>query len=147
MRNYICLHCGHHFTEEEIDAKYYDYATGTYDSEECPNCDSEDFEEAEHCDECDEWFPVGTCANGICESCMEKHASDFDIVKRYGDSLKEERKINGFFSWMFTDDEIDEILEREARSSLFIQEYMKKYATQDPDDFTMWLKKEEKKDD
>ena len=143
---YICIHCGHHF--EEPSNRYNKRWSDSDDSEQyCPNCGSEDFEEAEHCEECDEWFPVGTCANGICESCMEKHASDFETVKRYGDSHKEERTINGFFSWMFTDDEIDEILEREARSSIFIQEYMKKYATQDPDEFTMWIKKEEKKDD
>ena len=141
---YICLHCGLQFDDPVLTHNGGYYEEPWY---ECPYCGSDAFEEAEQCEECDEWFPVGTCANGICESCMEKHASDFDIVKRYGDSLKEERKINGFFSWIFTDDEIDEILEREARSSLFIQEYMKKYATQDPDDFTMWLKKEDKKDD
>ena len=139
MKNYICLHCGHHFTEEEIDAEYYDYATGTYDSEECPNCDSEDFEEAEHCEECDEWFPVGTCANGICESCMEKHANDYETVKAYGADRKEAVEINGLFAWAFTPAEIEEILERELKNSGKAEKDAHTFATDDSDDFTNWL--------
>ena len=141
--NYICIHCGHHFDGREIDEKYYDYATGTYDREECPNCGSEDFEEADHCDECDEWFPVGTCTNGICESCMDKHASDYETVKRYGDSIREERKLNGLFAWVFNESEIDDILEKILMESGKSSDYARRYATNDPDDFTLWLKRDE----
>lgn len=93
MRTYICLHCGHHFDGDEIVAKYYDRATGTYDREECPNCGSEDFEEAGHCIKCFEYFPLDN-TNGaeeymvgsICIGCLKKSVNRANAMKYALDS-------------------------------------------------------------
>ena len=78
MTKFICLHCGHHFDGDEIVAKHYDRATGTWDSEECPNCGSEDFEEAGHCLKCGDYFPIDDLnspdnymVGSICRCCVE----------------------------------------------------------------------------
>lgn len=82
MKTYICLQCTAHFDGDEIVAKHYDRATGTWDAEECPECGSEDFEEAGYCVICDDYYPIDN-SNGaenymigrICKKCLEKNAT------------------------------------------------------------------------
>lgn len=113
---YICLHCGHHFDGDEIVAKHYDRATGTWDAEECPECGSEDFEEAGHCIKCDGYFPLDDSNNpenymvgSICKDCVEK-AQTFDNALKYGADRKTAVELNGFIAYAFSAAEIEEIL-------------------------------------
>ena len=149
MKNYkmICLHCGHVFDEEEIVAKYYDKATGTYDREECPNCGSEDFEEAAHCDECDEWFLCDEVVGRLCDKCLKKHINE-DTVFKYGDARKQGVELNGFLAYVFEPDEIEEILTEHFRSIWGERqtELINNYITDDPDDFGNWISNEREED-
>ena len=142
MKNYkmICLHCGHVFDGEEIVAKYYDRATGTYDREECPNCGSEDFEEAAHCDECDEYFPCDEVIGHVCEKCLKKHINE-DAVFKYGDARKQGVELNGFLAYVFEPDEIEHIL-TEHFKSLWKDprtELVEDFCNDDIGDFSEWL--------
>ena len=88
MTKYICLHCGHHFDGDEIVAKHYDRATGTWDAEECPNCGSEDFCEAGHCIKCDGYFPLDDdnkpenyMVGSICLDCLKKSVNRANAIQ------------------------------------------------------------------
>lgn len=123
MRTYICLHCGHHFSCDEIVAKYYDRATGTYDREECPACGSEDFEEAGHCLKCGDYFPVDDLnspenymVGSICRCCVEKRMT---LANAFAYALDREIDIR----------ELDGATESDAR----------KFCAEDIYDFSEWL--------
>ena len=141
---YICLHCGLQFDDPVLTHNGGYYEEPWY---ECPYCGSDAFEETEQCEECDEWVNEKNLVNGLCAACIEKHANDYETVKAYGAARKECIEINGLFAWAFTTAEIEEILERELKNSGNAEKDAHRFATDDPDDFTMWLKKEEKKDE
>ena len=142
---YICLHCGHHFDGDEIVAKHYDRATGTWDSEECPNCGSEYFEEAEKCDKCGEWHVADKVVNGMCEECLTKAATPQNAYE-WGEQEKQGVELNGFIAWAFTADEIESILLNELmKDKDLAAKYARDYCMDDSWMFAEYLKGEEDK--
>ena len=138
---FICLHCGHEF--EEIHAKNYDSATGTWE-EYCPNCGSEDFEEAEKCEKCGEWHISDKVANGICEDCLTE-ASTPQNAYAWGEHEKQGVELNGFVAWAFTADEINSILLNELmKSKDLADKYARDYCMDDAWMFANYLKEEDK---
>jgi hypothetical protein len=140
MTKFICLHCGHHFDGDEIVAKHYDRATGTWDSEECPNCGSEDFEEAAQCPICKEWFSDDDMRYGVCESCIDSGVTKRNAF-RYGSANSQELAINGFMAWVYSLDNIEHILEEHFKSES--DEWQKRMATEychsDKYSFAEWM--------
>lgn len=133
---WICNDCGEVF---ENPREYYDHGTG-YHSLDCPHCGSDDIDEAERCAECDEWVIEKNLVNGLCPACIEKHAVDYETVKAYGAARKECIELNGFLTYAFSPDEIEEILDRELRNTETLKTiYAKDFATDDTDDFTKWF--------
>lgn len=140
MTKFICLHCGHHFDGDEIVAKHYDRATGTWDSEECPNCGSEDFEEAEQCPICGEWFSEEDMQYGVCADCIEKNVTK-DNAFLYGSEDTQTVEINGFLAWCYSADEIMEILSKhfEQTSDGWKKRMVAEYCNDDKWNFADWL--------
>lgn len=136
---WVCNTCGHVFTEPE---EYYERDTGYYGTE-CPHCFCDDIDEAEQCVDCGKWVNEKKLVNGYCEACVERHASDYETVKEYGAGITDTVTINGLFAWAFSVSEIEEILEKILIESDKVQDYARRYATNDTDDFTQWLKKED----
>ena len=138
--NYVCIHCGHHFTEPHN--RYNRRWSDSDESEQyCPNCGSEDFEEAGHCIKCDEDFPLEQMVVSICRGCVEK-AQTFDNALRYGADRKESVEINGFLAWAFTTSDIEEILTNVLRIEAGHEvgkEDAHKYLSDDIYDFSEWL--------
>lgn len=133
---WICNDCGAVF---ENPREYYEHDTG-YHGMECPHCGSDDIDEAERCAECDEWVNENNLVNGLCPACIERHASDYETVKAYGADRKEAVEINGFLAWVYSPEEIEEVLYRDLRKTETLKtNYAKRFATDDPDDFTDWL--------
>ena len=133
---WICNDCGAVF---ENPREYYELDTG-YHGADCPHCGSDDIDEAKRCAECDEWVNENTIVNGLCPACIVKHANDYETVKAYGADRKEAVEINGFLTWAYSPEEIEEVLYRDLRKTETLKTiYAKMFATDDTDDFTNWL--------
>ena len=85
---YICLHCGHAFTEPHN--RYNRRWSDSDDSDAtCPNCGSIDYEVAGHCIKCDEYKPLDKSTGApnymigsICLDCVKKRMTK-DNAFRY----------------------------------------------------------------
>ena len=164
---FVCLHCGHSF--EEAHNRYNRRWSDSDDSEQyCPNCGSEDIEEAEQCSICGEWHSEDALSGGVCEKCLDKHATIENAIKWGEDEREEAEKfmkyhsirpsqadclipINGFLAYVYTPSEIDEILRKDFESlrkdfPAKAQEYASNYITDDPSAFAEWYKEAMKND-
>ena len=137
---YICKECGCTYTEDAVPT-YQDFTQlgekGFIDDCSCGG----EIVEAYECVLCDE-----LSANVMCDKCLNENIT-FETVLRYGNDTKQNIEINGYLAHEFTEEQINEILERELREAkkLGFKTKHEEYANNDLGHFEMWL--EENKDD
>lgn len=73
------------------------------------------FVEATECDECGEYFEKNG-EQSICDKCLEKYKT-FDNAIKIGAEYPIKKGINQFLAWCFSEEEINQILERELREA------------------------------
>ena len=117
---YICVDCGFVFEETEVDFESYNHADhGDRPAVEewacCPACKGA-FTDAVKCKMCENWFDEVHLFGGVCDKCIEVN-SDFDTCLNVGSRHRESVRLNSFLFWLFDEDEIEQILTREARGS------------------------------
>ena len=137
MSFFVCLHCGHEFSWEEL-KRTYDRGTGHYD-DECPNCGSEDIEEAESCVECGAVKSKDSLINGICAGCIKEAADDMRIAYQYGAARTSVIELNGVLARAFTRVQIEAILENWLMVNGDFGKECFQFATDDEGDFAEWL--------
>ena len=140
MSFFVCLHCGHEFSWEEL-KRTYDRGTGHYD-DECPNCGSEDIEEAESCVECGAVKSKDSLINGICAGCIKEAADDMRLAYQYGAERTSVIELNGVLAMAFTRVQIEAILENWLMVNGDFGKECFQFATDDEGDFAEWLKEE-----
>lgn len=140
MSFFVCLHCGHEFSWEEL-KRTYDRGTGHYD-DECPNCGSEDIEEAESCVECGAVKSKDSLINGICAGCIKEAADDMRLAYQYGAERTSVIELNGVLARAFTRVQIEAILENWLMVNGDFGKECFQFATDDEGDFAEWLKEE-----
>lgn len=109
---------GESFTEELL-----------YDAE-CPHCGGA-FVEARVCPICKVTY-INADTEFMCSSCLEDNTT-YENAKEMGAKVEDKIKINGFWSFVFTSSEIDEIL-KEAFEELpeeLQKKYIKEYCEED----------------
>lgn len=103
---YKCCNCSNVF-EEPI--KRFSKETGNYFS--CPDCGMpDDFIELKPCEICGELYDEDVLHDGMCIQCIEDNTSFETIVDILKDDEKEPAYLNPFFTQVFTDSEIAEII-------------------------------------
>ncbi len=133
---YICKECGRTYTEDTV-PEYQDFTPlgeqGFIDDCSCGG----EIIEAYECVLCDE-----PTANAVCNKCLNENIT-FETVLRYGTDAKQNIEINGYLAHEFTEEQINEILERELREAkkLGYQTKHKEYAKYDLNHFETWLEK------
>lgn len=137
MSFFVCLHCGHEFSWEEL-KRTYDRGTGHYD-DECPNCGSEDIEEAESCVECGAVKSKDSLINGICAGCIKEAADDMRLAYQYGAARTSVIELNGVLARAFTRVQIEAILENWLMVNGDFGKECFQFATDDECDFAEWL--------
>lgn len=137
MSFFVCLHCGHEFSWEEL-KRTYDRGTGHYD-DECPNCGSEDIEEAESCVECGAVKSKDSLINGICAGCIKEAADDMRLAYQYGAERTSVIELNGVLARAFTRVQIEAILENWLMVNGDFGKECFQFATDDEGDFAEWL--------
>ena len=140
MSFFVCMHCGHEFSWEEL-KRTYDRGTGHYD-DECPNCGSEDIEEAESCVECGAVKSKDSLINGICAGCIKEAADDMRLAYQYGAERTSVIELNGVLARAFTRVQIEAILENWLMVNGDFGKECFQFATDDEGDFAEWLKEE-----
>ena len=140
MSFFVCLHCGHEFSWNEL-KRTYDQGTGHYD-DECPNCGSEDIEEAESCVECGAVKSKDSLINGICAGCIKEAAEDMRLAYQYGADRTSVIELNGVLARAFTRVQIEAILENWLMVNGDFGKECFQFATDDEGDFADWLKEE-----
>lgn len=104
---YKCEECEKTFEEP----KFTNFGEGKYAL--CPHCDG-DFDKAKACEVCGEYFTESEMPDGVCEDCIEAHKT-IDFCIEVGDEEPESVKINSFFTSVYTEEDIDFILEEYYR--------------------------------
>ena len=137
MSFFVCLHCGHEFSWNEL-KRTYDRGTGHYD-DECPNCGSEDIEEADSCVECGAVKSKDSLINGICAGCIKEAAEDMRLAYQYGADRTSVIELNGVLARAFTRVQIEAILENWLMTNGDFGRECFQFATDDECDFADWL--------
>lgn len=140
---YICLHCGHKFTNATN--RYNRIVNRWEDDAECPNCGSEDFEEAEECVECGALKMSDNLIHGMCDDCINIAAEDMRQAYEYGADRTEVVEINGVLVMAFSKVQIEAILMNHLMNNGDFAAECKKFALDDKFDFTEWLAERRKK--
>lgn len=140
---YICLHCGHQFTNATN--RYNRIVNRWEDDAECPNCGSEDFEEAEECVECGALKGADNLIHGMCDDCINIAAEDMRQAYEYGADRTEVVEINGVLAMAFSKVQIEAILMNHLMNNGDFAAECKKFALDDKFDFTEWLAERRKK--
>lgn len=140
---YICLHCGHKFTNATN--RYNRIVNRWEDDAECPNCGSEDFEEAEECVECGALKGADNLIHGMCDDCINIAAEDMRQAYEYGADRTEVVEINGVLAMAFSKVQIEAILMNHLMNNGDFAAECKKFALDDKFDFTDWLAERRKK--
>jgi len=108
---YICKSCGAVVDEDELNTvrcKVSDYAGGCYQNfTEC-TCGG-DYEEAKQCVECGEYFAEDEMSGEYCAECLKEHATVENAIAS-GNEATEKVSVNGFVAFVFSEEEINEIL-------------------------------------
>ena len=108
---YICKSCGEVVDEDELNTvrcKVSDYAGGSYQTfTEC-TCGG-DYEEAKQCAECGEYFAEDEMSGEYCTECLKEHATVENAIES-GNEATEKVSVNGFVAFVFSEEEINEIL-------------------------------------
>ncbi len=117
---YKCLECGNIFESGE-EKVHYERIHPDYPLYEelrsCPACGGE-YEEAIQCEGCGGYFLEDELTEGLCDECVAGLVREYsheahELVKISSNDEPCEVKISRLFAYVFDDDEINAILERE----------------------------------
>jgi hypothetical protein len=145
---YICEDCGIVVEELETLRQSHPYgegwATEEYFNTTCPHCRGE-LVEAKICPVCETVY-INSETEEICSNCIED-AMTFENAKEMGEESKSTIEVNGFWGFVFTEEEINEILEREFKGMLDYtqKEYVKEYCLEDKWYFSNYIKEKKEK--
>ena len=78
----------------------------------CPICGGS-YDETKQCEICGAEHLDDELDGGVCEECIEDYRYDIDMCRKLGDKSKEDISINGFFSSMYSAEEIEELIWRD----------------------------------
>ena len=148
---YICNRCGNLCEDDELPTYEEDFGFETgvgwkamkqtfVDTCSCGG----DFVEARECALCGEYFDKEEGWR-VCKHCLEEGAT-YENALAVGEENKDSVKINGFLANVFTESQIEEILQRELDQArkltpTDINEQAKQYCLDDSDYFGDWLEK------
>jgi len=145
---YKCLSCGRILDDEDLSTRRMrisDYAGGTYVSlTTCP-CGG-DVVDVTACEGCDDYYEEDELHEGFCEHCLTQCAT-LDNAIECGIEDRDVVRINSFLTYLFSREQIEEILikavhEREAAGEgMGISEKARDYCLDDMDWFSSWLQK------
>lgn len=110
---YKCLECGNIFDEEQTANWQEPHGE---DCSGCPLCYGA-YEEAHQCIICNDYFLEDELCNDICDDCLEDYKYDFDMCYTIGAKDTESVEINRFLFFMFSKEEIEEVLFRELKEA------------------------------
>ena len=121
----ICLDCGTVFDADEVQ-RVQDYrgecwGRPAYEEELiCPHCKSSGIDDAEECEICGSWCSTEELYDngGLCTACLETYSTDkecFEACERNKDT--ESVELNSYLAYMFSEDEIEDILLEELAKS------------------------------
>ena len=145
---YKCSDCGRVLDDDElVTRKDYvsDYAGGTYEYRETCPCGG-DVEEVYACEGCDDCYEEDELHEGFCENCLVQCAT-LDNAIESGAGEKDAVHINGFLTYLFSREQIEDILIKEihareaAGEGMEISEKARDYCLDDIDWFSGWLQK------
>lgn len=112
----------------------------------CPSCGCLDLADGEICDMCGHFTEYDF--DGICKECLMDEASDVEQVIEYGKSDDDngEVTINGLFAYVYTPEEINDILMADFKRlpEEKQKEFTRRYVCNDEYCFADWLKEKEK---
>lgn len=96
------------------------------------------FVDATECEFCGEWF---NGEGNVCESCINEYSTFGNALKMGAETdCIESIKINGYLAYEFSENQINEILERELRQANEIAQLKyKDYLKSEIDYFLNWL--------
>lgn len=150
MSMYICDMCGDLVDKDDLPTYTEDFG---YDTgvgwRSCPQTFVSDchcggtYVEAERCKLCDEYFNPDDLEGGVCKSCLEDELTYENAIK-VGEINKEKVEINSFYTFAFTEDEIEKILKKELDeanrlSPSVVDDDVKNYLNEDKSWFGDWL--------
>lgn len=145
----ICNRCDAVFDEAEaVSGKSYDrvcgnsFASGWERWSECPHCGNNDLEEAEQCKCCEEWFHKDDLNDELCKECINDKKV-FENALGYGETIKGQVSINGFWTIVFTPEEIEEVLKKvfSELPQYKQKQYIDKFCDWDIECFAEWCSK------
>lgn len=145
---YKCLDCGRILEDDDLSTRrdyVSDYAGGTYESRTTCPCGG-DVVEVTACEGCDDYYKEDELHEGFCEHCLAQCAT-LDNAIESGAENKDSVRLNGFLTYLFSKEQIEEILikeihEREAAGEgMGIFEKARDYCLDDIDWFSGWLQK------
>lgn len=134
----MMMKCGHGHTFDADLTRKRRYIGGEVETF-CPYCDDDELTEVFACDVCGEYFEhLNGISAAICDGCLQKAATVGNAFKVGAANLTH---INGFFEQLFTHEEIESILMREAKArNLPTEDDAREYIMQDPQWFADFLK-------
>lgn len=147
MRNLMCKcdKCQSLFDEDQLAV---DYVSGGYHGEpfyKCPYCGYDEWDYVAECCRCGEYISVdgeiyGTLGSMVCRKCIDKEM-DAETVIAYGDYSVTEATLNGLFTFVYSEDEINEILKKEFMRMREDKrnQFLKDYVESDLPEFAEWL--------
>lgn len=147
---YKCNMCGSEVEENDLPTYTEDFGFETgigWKSAEqsfIGNCScGGEFEEATQCEVCYEWFCDEELENGVCNHCIENSVSIGNAIK-FGNYYKETVELNGIYRSLFSDIEINKILESKLVGVTDINKKIEDFCLCDKYDFAEFLKEENK---
>jgi hypothetical protein len=112
---YICLECGSVFSDAGRFIETHGLERGPYEHYcGCPHCGG-GFEEAVECSICGEMHPLSEDTNGVCADCIDSKADDLEFCYKVSQGEKIGVEINLLMFYLFTEEEMNEILMEAAR--------------------------------
>lgn len=148
----ICPYCGDLINEEDLGSdienrgEFWGSPCNVFIQEEC-KCGG-NYEKAKKCELCEEYFYNECSYVEVCQKCLKKNCTLENAIL-FGAENEKEITINGFYSSVFTVNEINEILTKEYKQFIELmkdesKKEIKKYCLNDELDFSEFLVENEK---
>lgn len=114
----ICLECGRVFADHEAEVfeETFDLERGPFQYyRACPSCGRVEFEEAVECSICGKMHALSEDTKGVCADCIDGKADDLEFCYKASQGEKIGVEINLLMFYLFTEEEINDILMEAAR--------------------------------
>lgn len=138
---YQCEDCGEIFCAEDVRVIKDGGGDKGEDWNVCPHCGSDCLEKVAQCDDCGKYVDPAELVGGKCPDCVANEAEKVDQVKQYGAAFPAEVEINGLFAYVYSSDEINELLAADfAKLPEYRQkQYCRDFIKDDPMNFIDWF--------